>query len=76
MMLSDLWAVRTHRNGSVVDQNLSVTFVLFFSQQADLSKHLAIYDVSSARKLPSRVTNLPSRVAQPSNPCRIKSLAD
>jgi hypothetical protein len=56
MMLSDLWAVRTHRNGSVVDQNLSVTFVLFFSQQADLSKHLAIYDVSSARKLPSRDT--------------------
>jgi hypothetical protein len=54
-MLSDRLAVRTHRNGSVIDQNLSVTFVIFSRQHANLSKHLAIYEFSSARKLPSRV---------------------
>ena len=57
-MLSDRWAVRTHRNGSVIDQNHSVTFVIFSRQQADLSKYLAVYKFSSARKLPSRVEPL------------------
>ncbi len=54
MMLSDRWAVRTHQNGAVIDQNLFVTFVIFSRTQADLSKHLAIYECSFARKLPSR----------------------